>query len=124
MGDSALGVPSGGVESSTGSNAHMIYIPIGIFFVLCPIIVGIRSWARRRTSGKLDIDDFVIIAALVRAANPLLRWNIRYREICCYRRWVLTCMLDFLAGLWNRHDNIVSLWLWSTLEKPLALPTT
>lgn len=75
MGGSALGVASEGVASSTGSNAYMIYIPVGVFFVLCPLIVGIRLWARRRTSGRLDIDDFFILAALVRATDPLDKYQ-------------------------------------------------
>ncbi|RYP21171.1 hypothetical protein DL767_009317 [Monosporascus sp. MG133] len=46
------------------SNAYMIHTPVGVFFAICPVIVGIRLWSRRRKSGKPGVDDFTILAAL------------------------------------------------------------
>ena len=37
---------------------------------------------------------------------------------------MLTFVLDFLTGLWSRHDHILSLWIRSALEKSLTLSTT
>ncbi|RSL39609.1 hypothetical protein CEP53_013930 [Fusarium sp. AF-6] len=47
------------------SNAHMLYIPIAIFGVLCPLLVGIRIWSRRRKGGHLGADDYTIIGSLI-----------------------------------------------------------
>lgn len=43
----------------------MLYIPIAIFGVLCPLLVGIRIWSRRRKGGHLGADDYTIIGSLV-----------------------------------------------------------
>lgn len=47
------------------NNAHMIYIPVGVFAILSPLLVGLRTWARLRKGGKMGADDYTIIAALV-----------------------------------------------------------
>ncbi|KAF5007234.1 hypothetical protein FDECE_6428 [Fusarium decemcellulare] len=47
------------------SNAHMLYIPIAIFGVLCPALVATRVWSRLRKGGHLGGDDYTIIASLV-----------------------------------------------------------
>ena len=47
------------------NNAHMIYIPVGVFGVLCPLLVGLRTWARLRKGSRMGADDYTIIAALV-----------------------------------------------------------
>ena len=65
MGKNSLTLTMGTIPPPNASNADMIYIPIGIYFGICPLIVGVRLWSRRKKSGKLDIDDFVILAALV-----------------------------------------------------------
>ncbi|KAH8674315.1 hypothetical protein BX600DRAFT_433899 [Xylariales sp. PMI_506] len=50
---------------ATQSNAHEIYVPVGIFLVLCPTIVGTRIWSRMRKGGNLGADDFTVVAALM-----------------------------------------------------------
>jgi hypothetical protein len=47
------------------SKAQMIYVPVGVFTVICPLLVGLRFWARLRKGGKLGPDDYSITAALV-----------------------------------------------------------
>ncbi|KAK5659732.1 hypothetical protein OQA88_943 [Cercophora sp. LCS_1] len=46
------------------SNAPMIYIPIVVFSIVSPMLCGLRVWARFRKSGKLGVDDYLILAAL------------------------------------------------------------
>jgi hypothetical protein len=48
------------------NHASMLYIPIAVFGVLSPALVGIRVWSRLRNRGKLGIDDYTILASLVR----------------------------------------------------------
>lgn len=48
------------------SDAYLIYIPVGVFAVLCPFLVGLRVWSRLRKGGKLGPDDYFIFASLVR----------------------------------------------------------
>ncbi|KAF7556822.1 hypothetical protein G7Z17_g1133 [Cylindrodendrum hubeiense] len=47
------------------SNAHMLYIPIAIFGVLCPLLVVTRIWSRLRKNGHLGADDYAIFASLL-----------------------------------------------------------
>ncbi|KAJ4294971.1 hypothetical protein N0V88_005212 [Collariella sp. IMI 366227] len=46
------------------NNAHLIYIPAGVFIVICPILMALRVWARLRKGGKLGADDWTAVAAL------------------------------------------------------------
>ncbi|KAI0128286.1 hypothetical protein BJ170DRAFT_322745 [Xylariales sp. AK1849] len=46
------------------TNAHLIYASVGVFFVVCPLLVGTRLWSRMRKGGNLGSDDFTILAAL------------------------------------------------------------
>ncbi|KAH7023893.1 hypothetical protein EDB80DRAFT_57346 [Ilyonectria destructans] len=50
---------------SEASNAHMLYIPIAIFGVLCPVLVVTRVWSRLRKGGHLGADDYAIFASLL-----------------------------------------------------------
>lgn len=50
--------------------AYLVYIPSAVFVVLCPLLVGLRMWARLRRGGKTGSDDWVCIAALVRLYDP------------------------------------------------------
>ncbi|KAI1844440.1 hypothetical protein JX266_009327 [Neoarthrinium moseri] len=45
------------------SNASLIYIPCGVFFVLSPLLVGTRLWSRMRNGGSLGADDYTIMAS-------------------------------------------------------------
>jgi hypothetical protein len=47
------------------NRAHLIYIPVGIFGVICPVLVGLRLWSRLRKNSRLGSDDYTCIAALV-----------------------------------------------------------
>jgi hypothetical protein len=47
------------------SNAHMIYVPVGVFAAICPLLVGTRIWSRLRKGGHLGPDDYLILFALV-----------------------------------------------------------
>ncbi|KAH7170127.1 hypothetical protein EDB81DRAFT_153503 [Dactylonectria macrodidyma] len=47
------------------SNAHMLYIPIAIFGVICPLLVVTRIWSRLRKGGHLGADDYAIFASLI-----------------------------------------------------------
>lgn len=47
------------------TNVHLVYIPAGVFVVICPVLVGLRLWARLRRGGKMGADDWMAIAALV-----------------------------------------------------------
>jgi hypothetical protein len=53
------------------NNAYLIYIPAAVFFVVCPVLVSLRIWARLRKGGKLGADDWTAIAALVSALISL-----------------------------------------------------
>ncbi|KAJ2891353.1 hypothetical protein MKZ38_000557 [Zalerion maritima] len=46
------------------SNASMVYIPVGVFSVICPIVVALRFWTRLRKGGHLESDDWAITASL------------------------------------------------------------
>ncbi|KAK7417219.1 hypothetical protein QQZ08_011698 [Neonectria magnoliae] len=47
------------------SNAHMLYIPIAVFGVICPLLVVTRVWSRVRKGGHLGADDYAIFASLI-----------------------------------------------------------
>ncbi|KAK8048152.1 PTH11-typeG-protein-coupled receptor [Apiospora phragmitis] len=47
------------------SNAHLIYVPVGVFIVACPLLVAIRFWSRMRKGGHIGADDYTVLAALV-----------------------------------------------------------
>ncbi|KAK7743668.1 hypothetical protein SLS62_010537 [Diatrype stigma] len=49
------------------SNAHMISIPVVVFFVLGPLMVFIRAWCHKRTRGMLGADDLIMMAGLAAA---------------------------------------------------------
>ena len=49
-----------------GNNAPMLYVPIGVFFALCVPLVATRFWTRLRKGGSLGVDDYTIVASLVR----------------------------------------------------------
>ncbi|KAI1102561.1 hypothetical protein F4804DRAFT_261064 [Jackrogersella minutella] len=57
-------------NSSTGdplyyeSHAGTIYVPVGVFLAICPIIVGTRIWSRIGNGGKLGPDDYTILVSL------------------------------------------------------------
>ncbi|KAF7553954.1 hypothetical protein G7046_g6952 [Stylonectria norvegica] len=46
-------------------NARLLYIPIAVFGVICPALVGTRLWSRLRKHGKLGPDDHTIFLALM-----------------------------------------------------------
>ncbi|KAK3940243.1 hypothetical protein QBC46DRAFT_341802 [Diplogelasinospora grovesii] len=46
------------------TNAHMIYVPVIIFSIVCPFLTGLRVWSRLRKGGRLGPDDYFILAAL------------------------------------------------------------
>ncbi|KAK8090416.1 hypothetical protein PG997_005377 [Apiospora hydei] len=49
----------------TESNAHLIYVPVGVFLIACPLLVVIRFWSRMRKGGHVGADDYTVLAALV-----------------------------------------------------------
>jgi hypothetical protein len=51
------------------SNAYLVYIPSAVFVVLCPLLMALRIWARLRRGGKLGVDDWTAIAALVSGSS-------------------------------------------------------
>ncbi|AEO57793.1 hypothetical protein MYCTH_2304420 [Thermothelomyces thermophilus ATCC 42464] len=53
-----------------GDRAHLVYIPAAVFFVICPVLMGLRIWARLGTGGKLGADDWTAIVALVSGTVP------------------------------------------------------
>ncbi|KAI1442376.1 hypothetical protein F5Y02DRAFT_262375 [Annulohypoxylon stygium] len=46
------------------TNSEMIYVPVAVFLVICPIVVGTRIWSRLRNGGKLGPDDYTILVSL------------------------------------------------------------
>ncbi|KAI1768928.1 hypothetical protein GGR53DRAFT_462009 [Hypoxylon sp. FL1150] len=46
------------------SNAGTIYIPVIVFLVICPLVVGTRVWSRMGSGGRLGADDFTILVSL------------------------------------------------------------
>ncbi|KAI2602781.1 hypothetical protein GGR54DRAFT_467892 [Hypoxylon sp. NC1633] len=46
------------------TNAQTIYVPVVVFAVICPIIVGLRAWARMSSGGRLGIEDYTILISL------------------------------------------------------------
>lgn len=71
------------------NNAHLVYIPAGVFAVICPVLMGLRVWARLRHGGKMGADDWTAIAALVSLPHDI--WS-SCRAI--FLRMPLTCGLD------------------------------
>ncbi|KAI5465388.1 hypothetical protein BGZ63DRAFT_450305 [Mariannaea sp. PMI_226] len=49
----------------TASNAHMVYVPVAIFSILCPSLTATRIWSRLRKGGQVGADDYAIVAALI-----------------------------------------------------------
>ncbi|KAK7949471.1 hypothetical protein PG988_016110 [Apiospora saccharicola] len=47
------------------SNAHLIYVPVSVFLIACPLLVAIRFWSRMRNGGHVGADDYTVLAALV-----------------------------------------------------------
>lgn len=47
------------------NNAYLVYIPSAVFVVVCPLLMGLRIWARLKKGGGLGADDWTAIAALV-----------------------------------------------------------
>lgn len=47
------------------TNSEMIYVPVGVFLAICPIIVGTRIWSRLGNGGHLGADDWTILVSLV-----------------------------------------------------------
>lgn len=45
--------------------AYLVYIPSAVFVVICPVLMGLRIWARLKKGGKLGSDDWTAMAALV-----------------------------------------------------------
>ena len=45
--------------------AYLVYIPAAVFVVICPVLMGLRVWARLKNGGKLGYDDWTAMAALV-----------------------------------------------------------
>ncbi|KAI1384364.1 uncharacterized protein F4822DRAFT_414886 [Hypoxylon trugodes] len=58
-----LGSPTGETQYHQ-SNARTIYIPVGVFLAICPIVVAARIWARVGCGLKLGADDFIILFSL------------------------------------------------------------
>ncbi|KAI1458267.1 hypothetical protein F4805DRAFT_466886 [Annulohypoxylon moriforme] len=46
------------------TNSEMIYVPVGVFLAICPVVVGTRVWSRIGNGGKLGPDDYTILVAL------------------------------------------------------------
>ncbi|KAI8962143.1 hypothetical protein F5Y11DRAFT_324019 [Daldinia sp. FL1419] len=46
------------------TNSEMIYVPVGIFLAICPIVVGTRLWSRVGNGGRLGADDWTILISL------------------------------------------------------------
>ncbi|KAI0201352.1 hypothetical protein F4808DRAFT_469663, partial [Astrocystis sublimbata] len=56
-------------RSPTGDQASMIYIPCWMYLFLCPLVVGVKVWSRKRTDGGLGTDDYTILASVVFALS-------------------------------------------------------
>ncbi|KAL2156215.1 hypothetical protein VTH82DRAFT_960 [Thermothelomyces myriococcoides] len=52
------------------NRAHLVYIPAAVFFAICPVLMGLRIWARVKTGTKLGADDWTAVAALVSSTIP------------------------------------------------------
>ncbi|KAK0620764.1 hypothetical protein B0T14DRAFT_430816 [Immersiella caudata] len=47
------------------NNAYLVYIPSAVFVVVCPVLMGLRIWARLKKGGKLGADDWTAVVALI-----------------------------------------------------------
>jgi hypothetical protein len=55
----------GAAGNQPGPNKGEIeWIPIAVFLIISPLVVGLRVWSRLRKGGKLGPDDYVIFGAL------------------------------------------------------------
>ena len=54
------------------SNVHLVYIPAGVFVVICPLLMALRIWARLRKGGSMGADDWTAIAALVSSLEAMV----------------------------------------------------
>lgn len=59
--------PANSDPNENDSVAYLVYIPSAVFAGICPILVALRTWARLRKGGKMGVDDWLAIAALVRS---------------------------------------------------------
>jgi len=76
---SILNMSQNGTAPATGppinpndNNAYLVYIPSIVFVIVCPILMGLRIWARLRKGGKLGADDWTAVTALVSLFSSLL----------------------------------------------------
>lgn len=59
------------------NNAYLVYIPSAVFVVVCPLLMGLRIWARVKKGGGLGADDWTAIAALVSGPDSEANHNGR-----------------------------------------------
>ncbi len=69
----------------TESRADWVTVPASVFTAICPLLVAVRFWARRRTSGQVASDDWTCLASLVRVTQRMQRYEGQ------------VCQLPFLA---------------------------
>ena len=67
--------------------AYLVYIPAGVFFFICPVLVALRLLARLRRGGGLGADDWAAVLALVSSSAPRqklrLSWHNNNRDLTC-----------------------------------------
>ncbi|KAI1117154.1 hypothetical protein F5Y14DRAFT_448537 [Nemania sp. NC0429] len=52
------------VNASDLDNSSIVYIPAWIFLTLCPALVGLRIWSRKKTGSGVGADDYTIMLSL------------------------------------------------------------
>ncbi|ORY59185.1 uncharacterized protein BCR38DRAFT_498924 [Pseudomassariella vexata] len=53
------------VVNSSETNAYLIYIPVGVFLIVCPFLVATRFWSRVKQGGRVGPDDYIILVSLM-----------------------------------------------------------
>lgn len=58
--------PATAAQDPDANVSYLVYIPAAVFLAVCPILVGLRIYARIRGGARVGADDYMAIVSLVR----------------------------------------------------------
>ncbi len=99
------------------NRALEIQLPCIVFFILTPLFVGIRLWARLHNGSGLGSDDWTILVSFV-SDSPL---SSSMSDSVGRLRMPLTHLSELLHGGFGPDDGLVLLWIWPASFEPLRL---
>ncbi|KAH8885386.1 hypothetical protein GQ53DRAFT_606171, partial [Thozetella sp. PMI_491] len=104
--------------------SYMIYVPVAVFGVICPVIVGLRVWLRLLNGGRLGADDYCIIGSLVTSLGSggimivscLYGYGRHWNNLTAYNRvhaymWFFICQTTYKWSISATKCSILLLYL-------------